>query len=60
MNEINEGKTDNMTNDDNTPRGPRLNGCGWALLVVLGPLALAFALAILYILFMLGSRIGGL
>lgn len=45
-----------MTTDDNKPERARLNGCGWAALIVLS----AFALAILYILFNFGSWLGSL
>jgi len=45
--------------DTKEPRGPRLSGCGWAVLAVIVPLALAFAFAILYILVNFGSWLGG-
>jgi hypothetical protein len=44
---------------DNGSKSPRLNGCGWAALVVIVPLVLAFAAAILFILFNFGAWLGG-
>jgi hypothetical protein len=47
-----------MTNLDDNKKA-KLNGCGWAALAVIVPLALAFAFAALYILFNFGSWLGG-
>jgi ATP/ADP translocase len=48
-----------MMKEDNERTGPRLNGCGWAALAVIVPLALAFALVLLFILFNFGAWLGG-
>lgn len=45
--------------NDNAPKSPRLSGCGWTALAVIVPLVLAFASAVLYVLFNFGSWLGG-
>lgn len=48
-----------MTNLDEEPKKAKLNGCGWAALIVLGPIVLALVFVLLRILWMFGSWLGG-
>lgn len=46
-----------MTDNEAPPRR-KMNGCAWALLAVLAPIALALVFIVLRILWMFGSWIG--
>jgi hypothetical protein len=48
-----------MTKDSEAAADRKLNGCGWVAITTIGLIVLGIAAAVIFVLFMFGSWIGG-